>query len=86
MEFNKMTQEELQEMWVKNQINIHNCLSELEDLNKEKEELLQLSLLENPPEDLLERMKESEQKFQSLLERSKTLKEQAHELKTYIEK
>ena len=86
MEFSEMTQEELQEIWLKNQINIHNCLDELENLNKEKEELLQLSLLKNQPEDLMERMKISEQKFELLLEKSKALKNQAHEIKSYLEK
>lgn len=49
-----------------------------ERLRKEKEEILKLATLENPPADILDRMNKNEQEFKELLKFSKQLKQEIH--------
>lgn len=77
---------ELQEKWIKNVIETNACIEELNKLNAEKENLLKLANSENPPENILELLKNSEESFEKLLETSEKIKQNAKEIKEQIKK
>lgn len=77
---------ELQNEWIKNVIATNTCIDELNKLNSEKEELLKLAESENPPENILELLKKSEESFEKLLKTSEKIKQNAKIIKEKIEK
>ena len=53
---------------------LKNCVNELEELRKEKQEILALIKTGNPPENIIDRMNENSLGFKKLLKKSEMLK------------
>lgn len=66
--------------WIKITAEINNCLDELKKLNEEKSKLLEI-VETNPTEEILNQLKQSEEKFESLVEVSEEIKLKAKKLK-----
>ena len=60
------------------------CVEELNKLNLEREEIIKLAKSKNPPQNILERMQESEAKFEALLAHSNELKLKSKKLNEEI--
>ena len=59
--------------WIKTLNSTTVCLEELEKLNEEKKKLIKLATSKNPPENIIELLEQSRQKFILLEERTKQL-------------
>lgn len=70
--------------YLKNICDVKACLEELEKLNQEREEIIKQATSQNPPSNILELMKESEEKFEALLTLSKELKIQSKKINEEI--
>lgn len=79
MENNKHVEEML-----KNYLEINSIIKELEDLKKEKQEIVNLMESGNPPADILEKMTQNEENYKKLLKKSEILVKNTEKLKQYI--
>ena len=81
---NNKNKKEFLNKYLKNICDVNSCLEELEKLNAERDEIIKLASSENPPKNILEMMKESEEKFEALLILSKELKDQSKKINEEI--
>ena len=72
--------------WIKTLNTTTLCLEELEKLNFEKQELIALATSKNPPENIIEMLEESKQKFILLEQRTKQLSMDMQNIKTNFKK
>lgn len=60
--------------YIEANLSLKACVDKLDELRKEKQEILALVATENPPSDILDRMKNNEREFEKLLKISEKLK------------